>query len=228
MRSLIAAALAPAAAHAADIVRPLVSPQLAPAALAASTWTGFYAGVQGGFGAGHSDGTQNAGGSFFPVVPYSIDPRGFLGGGHAGYNLQIGHWVLGVEGDIEAADVKGLTTFSTAGHDYFFNAKADMLASARARAGFGQNNWLLYATGGLAFGDVSTPPLNALNDMRAGWTLGAGFEYAINPAWSARLEYRYTDLGTKRANGGEPGATDDNAFNFHAVRIGVSYKFGGF
>src|SRR5262249_49906240 len=87
IKSLIAAALAPATAQAADIVRPIVSPQDAPAAFAAPTWTGFYAGVQGGFGAGRSDGTQNAGGSFFPVVPYSIDPRGFLGGGHAGYNL---------------------------------------------------------------------------------------------------------------------------------------------
>jgi outer membrane immunogenic protein len=227
-RLVIGVTLMPVLAQAADIGRPAAYPQPVPAAFVGPTWTGFYAGVQGGYGTGDSSGTQNAGGSFFPVVPYRIDPHGFLGGGHVGYNYQVGRWVLGVEGDVEAADVKALTSVSTAGQNYFFNVKADMLASARARAGFAQNNWLLYATGGVAFGDVSTPPLDTLNGMRTGWTLGAGFQYAFNPAWSARLEYRYTDLGTKSASGGEPGSTDDNAFSFHAVRIGLSYKLGGF
>ena len=41
-------------------------------------WTGFYVGAQIGYGWGQSSGTQNAGGTFFPVVPYSLDPAGAL------------------------------------------------------------------------------------------------------------------------------------------------------
>jgi outer membrane immunogenic protein len=217
------------ASHAADLgARPN---RPAPAVVTPSapeySWTGFYIGLQGGYGAGDSNGTQNEGGTFFPVVPYSIDPHGFLGGGHVGYNLQIGQFVYGIEGDIEAADVKGLSIVSTAGQDYFFNAKADMLASVRGRLGVTRNGWLAYATGGVAWGHISTPPLNALSGTRNGWTAGAGLEYAFSPNWSTRLEYRYTDLGRERAPGGESTSFDNNSFAFHAVRVGLSYRLGG-
>jgi outer membrane immunogenic protein len=196
------------ASNAADLGARPIRP--APAVVTPSaeySWSGFYIGLQGGYGTGDSSGTQNAGGSFFPVVPYSIDPHGFLGGGHVGYNHHVGQWVLGIEGDIEAADVKALSIVSTAGQDYFFNAKADMLASVRGRLGIAHNGWLAYATG---------------------WTAGAGLEYAFNSNWSTRVEYRYTDLGRESAQGGESASFDDNSFAFHAVRVGLSYRFGGF
>ena len=217
------------AGHAADLgARPgRPAPAVVTPSAAAYNWTGFYIGLQGGYGWGNSSGTQNADGTFFPVVPYSIDPHGFLGGGHIGYNLQIGQWVLGVEGDIEAADVKALSIVSTAGQDYFFNAKADMLSSVRGRLGFGLDHWLAYATGGVAWGRISTPPLDALSGTRTGWTVGGGLEYAFNTNWSTRLEYRYTDLGRASAQGGEPASFDDNSFTFHAVRAGLTYRFGG-
>jgi outer membrane immunogenic protein len=217
------------ASNAADLGARPIRP--APAVVTPSaeySWSGFYIGLQGGYGTGDSSGTQNAGGSFFPVVPYSIDPHGFLGGGHVGYNHHVGQWVLGIEGDIEAADVKALSIVSTAGQDYFFNAKADMLASVRGRLGIAHNGWLAYATGGVAWGRISTPPLDALNGTRTGWTAGAGLEYAFNSNWSTRVEYRYTDLGRESAQGGESASFDDNSFAFHAVRVGLSYRFGGF
>jgi outer membrane immunogenic protein len=215
------------ATSAADLGRPSRSqPAVAPGVQAVPSWTGPYIGIQGGYGAGDADGTQNAGGTFFPVVPYTIEPRGVLGGGHVGYNHQIGRWVIGVEGDVEAADVKASSIVTTAGQDYFFNLKADMLASARGRLGFALDNWLPYATGGVAWGNVSTPPLSALDGTRTGWTVGAGVEYAFDSNWSARAEYRYTDLGRESAPGGEPASLDDNSFTFHAVRVGVTHRFG--
>jgi outer membrane immunogenic protein len=223
----IAVSISSDSIHAADLGRPSrAAPAVPPAVHAVYDWSGFYVGAQGGYGAGDSSGTQNAGGTFFPVVPYSIEPQGILGGGHVGFNYQAGRWVVGIEGDIEAADVNAMSIVTTGGQDYFFNAKADMLASIRGRAGLAIDTWLVYATGGIAWGNISTPPLAALDGTRTGWTAGAGVQYAFRPNWSARLEYRYTDLGRVSAPAGELTSFDDNSFNFHALRAGITYKFG--
>jgi outer membrane immunogenic protein len=57
---------------------------------------------------------------------------------------------------------------------------------------------LLYATGGLAYGQLSaTAPLIPLSwgSTRAGWTVGAGAEVALDHNWSFKVEYLYMDLG---------------------------------
>ena len=167
---------------------------------------------------------------FVPVVPYTIDPRGFLGGGHAGYNHQFGSFVVGLEGDIEAANIDGMSTVEGFGATRFYNVTADILASIRTRAGWTAHGWLVYATGGVAFGHVKTPPLDSLNGWRTGWTAGAGIERALPgplSSWSAQIEYRYTDLGDKSAIDPAFGTTDDNSLAFHAVRIGISHRFSG-
>ncbi len=191
------------------------------------SWTGFYLGGQVGYGFGQSSGTQNAGGTFFPVVPYALDPRGALAGGHAGFNYQIGAAVLGAEADLEAANLKGDTTISAFDQTYFFNVKADTLASVRGRLGWSFDCLMLYGTGGVAFGNVSTPPLDRLDGWRTGWTAGVGAEYAFRGPWSARLEYRYTDLGRISSFDPSLASLDDNKLAFHAIRLGVSYRFGG-
>ena len=214
---------------AADLL-PVYKSSTPQAVVRGTDWTGFYAGLQGGYGWGRSSGTQSAGGGFVPVVPYTIDPRGFVGGGHVGYNGQFGAVVLGLEGDIEAANIDGMSTVEGFGATRFYNVKANALASVRGRAGWIWQNWLIYGTGGVAFGHVETPPLNTLNGWRTGWTAGAGVERALEgrlSSWTARLEYRYTDLGNKSAPDPAFGTTDDNSLAFHTVRIGVSYKFNG-
>jgi outer membrane immunogenic protein len=84
---------------------------------------------------------------------------------------------------------------------------------------------MLYGTGGVAWGNVTTPPLDGLNGWRAGWAAGAGAEYALPRNWSVKVEYRYSDLG--RASSFDPNlnSTDDNKLNFHAIRLGASYRF---
>lgn len=84
---------------------------------------------------------------------------------------------------------------------------------------------MLYGTAGAAWGRVTTPPLDGLNGWRTGWTAGAGAEYALRRNWSVKAEYRYTDLG--RASSFDPtlNSTDDNKLNFHAIRLGASYRF---
>ena len=110
---------------------------------------------------------------------------------------------------------------------------------------------LLYATGGLAYGEVSaTAPVIPLSwgSTRAGWTVGAGAEAAIDHNWSIKLEYLYMDLGNVGSNTttganvvtqlGVPirfntvtTTTLTSAFNTrftdNILRVGVNYRFGG-
>jgi outer membrane immunogenic protein len=70
---------------------------------------------------------------------------------------------------------------------------------------------------------------------RTGYTVGAGSEYAFNPNWSLKAEYLYIDLGSASISAREfVGATPWNSFisttthyEYHAVRLGVNYKFDG-
>lgn len=100
----------------------------------------------------------------------------------------------------------------------------------RARVGVAFDRALIYATGGVAFAsirnEVFAPPFaSSTSTTRAGWTVGAGVEYAIDNNWSVRAEYRYTDYG--RFNVGFfPLGSANTRFKENAVRVGVSYRFG--
>ena len=95
--------------------------------------------------------------------------------------------------------------------------------------------YLLYGTGGLAFGSlkVQTPGGFSESSTSAGWTIGAGAEFAINQNWSAKVEYLYVDL--KDTDFSATLAVPDPAFDvtgtvhdknrFSVVRAGVNYKF---
>jgi outer membrane immunogenic protein len=58
--------------------------------------------------------------------------------------------------------------------------------------------------------------------------LGGGWEYKFSPAWSAKAEYQYINLGKNdpvAVNGTTPfslfGVDRDDAF--HTVRVGLNY-----
>ncbi|HTN95741.1 MAG TPA: outer membrane protein [Nordella sp.] len=228
-------------AQAADIVEP-----------AAYDWTGPYVGLQAGYGWGKNDvkadGEEapivtvlSSAVTFHPLDDGSIEMDGFVGGLHAGYNWQSDSLVLGVEGDLEYADLDGDTDIIHS-DDGQFNEKAgdarqeiDWLGSLRLRAGFAFDRALIYATGGLAVGGVEVSGFIDESDFddsnkgtEWGWTLGGGFEYAVTDELSARLEYRYTDLGNSDVEaGGEatPIAKLEFENTFHAVRAGLSWHF---
>jgi outer membrane immunogenic protein len=170
---LIAAALLASSAKASDVANfPLPYNASGPIVGSPHDWTGVYLGAQAGYGWGQSSGTQNAGGTFFPVVPYAIDPAGAFAGGHVGFNYQTGALVLGAEADLEASNLEGSTAFSAFDQTYVFNVKADTLASVRGRAGWARDQLMLYGTAGVAWGHVTSPPLVSLDGWRTGWTGG--------------------------------------------------------
>ena len=108
--------------------------------------------------------------------------------------------------------------------------------SVRARAGYALGRMLFYGTGGVAVGAFGSnfqlygidngtfSPFYAADQhsvTRAGWTLGGGVEYAVNPHWSVRGEYRYTDFGHM---GDFPAATSAGIF-YRSTAISISNRF---
>ncbi len=170
----VVALVAASPALAADL--PLKVP---PPAVAAWGWSGFYIGGHGGYGWGHDAQTDLNDPFFFGKVPgfggfTGFDPKGALGGVHAGFNWQSGAIVGGLEGDLSFTDIKGSSFNAASARDHVFrqlgdatNSGAfDMLGSGRGRLGYLVSpNVLLYGTGGW-HGPVSSitrtrPPLAA-------------------------------------------------------------------
>jgi outer membrane immunogenic protein len=182
---------------------------------------------------------------------------GFIGGGQAGYNWQRGTWLFGLEADFQGSDERGssdVCSLPGCSASFTANYKLDWFGTVRGRIGFlPTERVLLYATGGLAYGHfgagIAGDPTTTWGATRAGWTLGAGGEAAIDNHWSVKLEYLYVDLGdvgsvsasatsvTNALNTPLPGfntvttTTLTSGFHTHFVdnilRVGLNYRFGG-
>jgi outer membrane immunogenic protein len=192
--------------------------------------------------------------------------NGFIGGGQFGYNWQFGSWLAGLEADIQGSGESGrvpvATTLVTAGAvagvpqgpGFAADYSLKWFGTARGRLGFlAAERLLLYATGGLAYGDITggSPTLAySFSSLRAGWTVGAGAEAALGSNWSVKFEYLYMDLGNVggiSANTVTSYVTQakfpittqttvtqqsysylfNTKFTDSIVRVGLNYKFGG-
>jgi outer membrane immunogenic protein len=217
--ALFAAAIA-APSFAADLPAPAYRGPAykGPVYVAPFSWTGFYAGINGGYGFGKTNWTGNGGSSG------DFNVNGPLVGGTIGYNMQTGSWVWGLELDADYSSIKGST--SVAGC-VGCETKNDWLTTGRVRVGYAWDRWLPYVTGGAAYGDVKMSfPGNSETKTRLGWTAGAGVEYAFLGAWSAKLEYLYVDLGKANCDPSTCGGTGvDVKFNTSLVRAGLNYRF---
>jgi outer membrane immunogenic protein len=204
-------------AAAADLARPAPAPYYkAPPAYAPYNWTGFYVGINGGGAFGGSNWDLNG----------SRNISGGLVGGTVGYNYQFSQVVLGAEGDIDWTDINGKTNTVTCVPGC--SVGNSWLATVRGRIGYAADRFLPYVTGGAAFGNInaSSPGLVGASTSKAGWTVGAGIEFAIAGHWSAKAEYLFVDLG--RFNCGPNcggGFTDNVSFNANILRAGVNYRF---
>ena len=226
------------AASAADL--PVRAPYKAPAAIApAFTWTGFYFGINGGYGGNEFKYPFEA-----PVVSSSgqasLTSSGFLAGGQLGYNWQVGQWVWGFETDIQWSNIKGEldASASTPLGALALNAGSELewFGTVRGRLGYAWERLMVYATGGFAYGSVSTNlnaaggPLGVFSfsgdSQKTGWTAGAGFEYAITPSISLKTEYLYLDLGSDNVYTTN-GFSISEETTVHLVRAGLNWRFTG-
>jgi outer membrane immunogenic protein len=198
----------------------------APVMVPPFSWTGFYVGVNIGGAWGTSSDT-NA--SFALPTTGNFHTSGVLGGGQLGYNWQYGQWVLGLETDIDGSGLKGSTSSGIC-LTVVCTTSQTWLGTTRGRVGYAFDHWLVYGTGGVAYGDVKftdlpAPVVVSGTDTKLGWTGGGGVEYAFAMNWSAKLEYLYVDLG----NAGiacTPGCGTSNIkFNENILRGGLNYHF---
>ncbi len=205
---------AAAAAGAAAIAAP------AMAAPSDNSWTGFYAGINGGYAGNRFDypfsASLTSGGTSLGVTGKArLNSSGFLGGGQIGYDFQNANRVVfGAEADIAVSDVKGqveasgaLTGVATGSASATIGSQLKYLGTVRGRAGYALDRALVYVTAGLAYGKVDTSyaingagllPLaltGSKSATRTGWTAGAGIEYPVTDRLSFKTEYLYVDLG---------------------------------
>ena len=207
---------------AADIPRPVYKAPAYPGYVAAPfNWTGFYVGINGGYGWGKSDWSSTA-------TSGSSKPKGGLVGGTIGYNLQTGVWVWGLEGDFDASWMKGSdSSGSGVCTGVGCETKNSWFATARGRIGYAAGHFMPYVTGGAAFADVKMTPAggSSTTETRVGWTLGGGLEYGFTGGWSTKLEYLYTDLGNSSCGAANCGVDTEVSFKSSIVRAGVNYRF---
>ena len=212
-------ALGVASASAADIQRRQMPTKAPVYVTPAYNWTGFYVGINGGWGWGHSD-WSNLGGTADAKL------SGGLVGGTLGYNYQIGQLVLGLEGDIDWSNIKGdATTAICAGGTC--ETRNSWLSTARGRVGYAVDRFMPYVTGGAAFGDIKATPVGfgSERETKTGWTVGGGLEAAINGPWTAKVEYLYVDLGKGSCGTAVCGIPTDVDFKANIVRAGINYRF---
>lgn len=229
--------------------------------VAAFNWTGFYIG--GNVGWARTDATYDSyvvtPQGFAPASVVFVNAmadgtsrnNGWTGGVQAGYNWQgASPFVLGVEADINALSAQtsltavGTTPGGTVITNFTNSMDPKWIATFRGRLGYTFNMSLLYVTGGLAVLNsdynqtfVATLPINTVqttNSTKAGWTVGGGWEQALNNNWSIKAEYLFARFEGVNANVTAPlvaGFTDAIAgtanVDIHQARIGVNYRFGG-
>lgn len=225
-------------------------------------WSGIYVGGNLGYSWGRSADTSSLNsGAGTPVLfsdTVSSHMDGVVGGGQIGFNFQTQNWVWGAEADFQGTGQKsthsytcpaGVCTPPTGVIALFpgpalpvsLSQQLDWFGTVRGRAGLAVTpKVLLYATGGLAYGQVNshstlTGATTATN-VNPGWTVGAGIEGAIADRWTARLEYLYVDLGTvsntftsavAAIGGGTIASNFSSRITDNIVRVGLNYRFGG-
>jgi opacity protein-like surface antigen/outer membrane receptor protein involved in Fe transport len=213
-----------------------------PPAFHAYSWTGFYVGSDGGYGSATAKGAlMDTTGVL--LAPYSYHVNGPLAGLFIGDNYQLDKFVIGAEGDWQWSNLIGnnqtLAPLGTMGvfpgGPFTISTTVKDYASIRGRLGLAFDRFLVFGTGGWAWGNPSTAyaltgtaPFVTHSGNASGWTAGAGVEYAFIGNVFGRIEYRYTNLGTPSFLSVAANSADGaNRVPINDLRAGIAYKFDG-
>lgn len=229
LAGIAAAAFLSAPAFAADM--PVKGPVYKAAPAPLFNWTGFYVGATAGYAWGDPE-LKDSEGRHLTV---RVEDGTF--GGVAGYNFQAGNIVYGIEADLQNGpngSRRGVSNlvgaFAIACGSGPCSIDNEYFGTVRARLGVAANQWLVFGTGGWAYGRVKAGIKNSTNqgsDDASGWAAGGGVEYAFAPNWTFKIEYLHVDLGKTDAGVPPVVGTDFFADNkFDVVRAGLNFKFG--
>jgi outer membrane immunogenic protein len=248
MRKILLSAVTVAAlaspALAADLPSTKAPPPPAPVYIPpAFTWTGLYIGAD--IGGVWSNLSENDYYNYGPLLSYyghrSPNNSGVFGGGHIGGNYQINQFVIGVEGSFAG------TSLSNNHYDYFtdtnWNTNTNWIASVDGRLGIAGLWWdraLFYAIGGAAWTNANANltagtsyyaalaasgyPLSVhWNKTLTGYDVGGGVEYAFNPNWTVRVEYRYYNFGNNNNAAYYFAPLRNWTLTENVVKVGLTY-----
>lgn len=191
-----------------------------------SGWSGAYAGASGGYGSGQSSQNDTAIPPASKEGDGSYAMKGGMLGGTAGYNLQFGTWVAGIEADYAWSAMRGS---SSACGNSRCGTDLKSFGTLRARAGWITSETLLFATFGAAVGDISAydtvETTGRGRKIKAGWAAGGGIERPINAQWSLKLEYLYLDFGTSEYFTLSNRTPEEVRLHTSVVRAGLNFRF---
>jgi outer membrane immunogenic protein len=194
----------------------------APAPVQLYNWTGCYGGAHFGSQFVQQDWGAHGGG----------DDTGLMVGGQLGCNYQISTWVFGVQGDINWSNATGTHPDQVSLLGLTDEWKKDSLASVTGRFGYAWDRLLTYAKAGGAWSHdkydtlvtATGAPFSSASATRSGWTVGAGFEYAITNNLSMFFEYDFYDFGTKTIDFSALQSADIGDRE-SIVKVGGNWKF---
>ncbi|WP_366145911.1 outer membrane beta-barrel protein, partial [Bradyrhizobium sp.] len=233
---LVALGMAAGPASAADLAARPVYTKAPPMVAAIYDWSGFYVGINGGWGSSHNCADlTNASGTFL-AADGCQDATGGTVGGQLGYRWQANQFVFGLEAQGNWADFSGSHIGLTSG--LVDRSRIDSLGLFTGQIGYAWNNALLYLKGGAAVTDshydVFTVPgafVGGTGDQtRWGGVVGVGLEYGFAPNWSAALEYDHLFMGSENvafSNGAVPAGFDNIRQDVDMITARVNYRFGG-
>jgi outer membrane immunogenic protein len=199
-------------------------------------WSGFYTGVNGGWGSEHRCFDTTVGGAV-AVSDGCHDTTGGVAGGQVGYRFQNSSWVFGFEGQGDWAGLRGSSVSLTAPANTD-RSRMDAFGLFTGQIGYAWNTTLLYVKGGAAVvadrNDILTAGVvtaTAPGDNRWGGTIGAGLEYSFAPRWSVAVEYDHLFIPTTTPNFNAPGGvvfvTDRVRGDADLVTAHINYRWGG-
>jgi len=214
-------------AGAADL--PVSAPVTKAPAFIPYNWTGFYGGVNVGYGWAHGDVTGTLAGL---TGTSSETLPGIIGGGQIGYNWQTSsNIVLGIESDIQGSGESKTSNRSFVNQAYSGTARGTYFGTIRGRVGYAIDRWMPYVTGGWGYGEATVDAtLGAVRTISISrskglWVVGGGVETAIAGNWTAKAEYLL--MGTEATNSLNTilgPLTTSTTIRNNIVRVGVNYR----
>jgi outer membrane immunogenic protein len=193
------------------------------------SWTGFYLG--GNIGGARATSTLS---DNLSNVSLDRDQKGFIGGVQIGYNYQVGSLVLGVEWDFDwtSLDASGVVTIPGLGGALQGSVDTEWIATLAGRIGLALDRTLVYVKvgGGWVRSEASVTQLTTGSTLTAshtngGWLVGAGFEYAFAPNWTAKFEYEFLGLADKTFPGFVGTRALELEHDVQQVKVGINFKF---
>ena len=180
----------------------------------------------------------------------SASATSWVAGAHAGYTWQQGVAVFGFETDLQATGLKSSMNGGLVYAPFIgppdptdtarTSSQINWYGTARGILGVTNGPFMVYATGGLAYGQVGIDSFfrtlgvsisSQATENKVGWVGGVGAKYLLQPNVILSLQYQYVDLGSLSVAGTSPPAfivvsqRANQSAQFQAVMAGISFKF---